>query len=183
MTKYVTEHPVFRNLKNDDLLWRNFSGSRGDYNPEGVRNFNLKIKDEEVALRMKEDGWLVKWKPFKNDPEDGNWVLKVNVRFGKFPPKIVINNKGRKKQIFEDEVNLLDALNFESVKVKLSPYNGKRSNGEPYVSAYLEGFVGVLAVDEFDIEYEDPEDSALGSIGGCGCCDICDGSCRHNDDD
>ena len=183
MSNYVTTHPIFRGLKNNQIMWRNFSGKQGDYNPAGVRNFVLRIDDEEVALQLKEEGWPVRWRPFKNDPENGDWTLKVNVRFNKYPPKIVIINNGKKSQLSEDEVNMCDAFNFEKVDLKLSPYNWKRPNGETGVSAYLESFYGTLVIDELEMEYEDVPDSALGSIGGCGCCDICTGECHKHDDE
>ena len=183
MSNFVNSHPIFRNLKNDDIRFRNFSGKPGDYNPAGDRNFVLRIEDEDVALQLKEEGWPVRWKPFKSDPENGNWTLKVKVRFDKYPPKIVFVNSHGKRQLSEDEVTSCDYASFEKVDLKISPYNWKRPNGDCGVTAYLESFYGTIVEDELDEEYADIPDTAANTMGGCGCCDICDGSCRHNDDD
>lgn len=179
MSEYrVTEHPVIRNV---EMIYPNFEGRKGIYNDSGKRNFKI-VLDDDTAKMLKDNGWTsVTYKQSKNDPDVGRWEMKVNVRFDKFPPRIVLTNSSGHRFLNEENAGLIDHLKFEKIDIRLSPYNyfDRRTN-EPCCSAYLEAFYGTIFEDELDKEYG-VGDPLLDNLGGCGNCVICSGNCHEND--
>ena len=70
--KYVVE--------DTQVIWANFAGAEGRYNPAGRRNFNI-ILDEESAKFLTDEGFNVKLKQAKDPDDDDIWTLKINVNF------------------------------------------------------------------------------------------------------
>ena len=132
------------------IIFRNFSGREGRFNPEGNRNFCV-VLDPEFADELKEDGWNVKYPNIDND-KDLLPYLQVKVSFKKIPPKIVVISSTGKRQLSEEKINDLDWMAFEKIDIIISPYSYD-IRGNSGVSAYLKSFYGTLMEDELELKY------------------------------
>ena len=82
-------------IEDASIHFRNFGGKPGKYNAEGNRNFCVFL-DQELANRLAQDGWNVRWLTPRdeNDPPQG--YLQVAIAFGNFPPKVLLkSSKGK----------------------------------------------------------------------------------------
>ena len=135
---------VDRNLYFEDakLIWRNFSGREvPPYNAEGSRNFCIRL-DEETANELKAEGWNIREKVSKYDPNDVIFTLQVHVRYGKYPPKIVLVTSKNRTVLTEDNISQLDWAEIIKAKVAISPYNydfaGKKGTKAMLSTLYVE---------------------------------------------
>jgi hypothetical protein len=148
-------------IENAIIPIRNFSGVAGQYNPVGYRNFCV-LLEPEIAASLKADGWNVKvLKP--RSPEDQEQAyLPVAVAFSHYPPEIYLIKDGKKRAIYEPEVNILDWAEFENVDIVISPSNWDM-NGKHGVKAYLKVMYATVIPDAFAEKYKDVPDSASSS--------------------
>lgn len=155
-SKRVTDRITIEGAK---MIFKNFSGEEGEYNRKGDRNFCVVIEDDSTAMRLKEDGWNIKTSKPKSEDYEPFHYLKVNVRFDKVPPTIIQIANGRKRNLTEDMVNILDWAEIKNVDLVISPYN--HSNG---VSAYLKALYVTMVDDDLAAKYADIPDSAADSV-------------------
>lgn len=152
------------------LMFRNFSGEEGQYNPKGNRNFCVLI-DPDLAEQLKEDGWNVKYLKPREDEEEPQAYLQVRVRFDKGkPPIVVLVTSKNKKKLTEDQVSMLDWVEIKNVDLIITPYNYTLRDGTTGVKAYLKSIYVTIVEDELELKYRDvPDadvpDSAVNSIG------------------
>lgn len=142
------------------LVFRNFAGKGSQYNDEGNRNFGV-ILDDELAERLKEDGWNVKYlKPRQDDPEQREtpW-LSVKVKYGKIPPIATLINSRGKIKLDETTVGQLDWCIIRDCDLIIRPYHYPAMKGrEAGISAYLKAIYVTIEEDEFDLKYGDLPD-------------------------
>lgn len=148
------------NIEGAKLIFKNFQGKKTDFNDEGNRNFGV-LLDEELAEKLKEDGWRVRYlRPRADDPEqyEQPW-LSVRVKFNPYPPiAFLINSKG-KKRLDEDTIDQLDWSNIKKCDLIIRPYNYPAIKGRPAgVSAYLKAIYVTIYEDEFAMKYNDIPD-------------------------
>ena len=147
-------------LEGARMIFKNFSGKKTEYNEEGNRNFGVLI-DDELAVDLKEVGWNVKYRPpFPDDPEkhEQAW-LPVKVKFGKFPPTIVLITSKGKIRLDEDTVGQIDWSRIKSADMIIRPYNYPPRSGRPGgVSAYLKSLYVTVIEDDFALKYADIPD-------------------------
>ena len=143
------------NIAGARIGFKNFTGLEGAYNKEGERSFAVFL-DDELAERLLEDGWNVKFpKPreLTSDEEDTRQPhLAVEVAFGKFPPKIVTITNDIPKVLSEEEVSTLDWLEIENVDLVINPYHWS-VNGNSGVKAYLKAIYLTIESDMFSQKY------------------------------
>lgn len=150
-------------IENAKIAFRNFEGLAGKYNKEGDRNFCV-LLDSEFAEEIKGDGWNIKYLKPKEEDDTPVPFLKINVKFGKIPPKVVLIS-GKGKTILEEEsISILDWAEIESVDLIVRPYNWEM-NGKTGTTAYLKAIYVTIVEDEFERKYYDVPDSAANSIG------------------
>lgn len=145
-------------IENARIIFRNFSGKEGRFNPAGNRNFCVLI-DNDTAEDLKNDGWNIKYlRP--RDPEDGPQAyLSVAVKFDNVPPTVYeITSKG-KTQLTEETIGRLDWLEVQSFDVRITPYHWEM-NGSTGIKAYLGSLYAVLVEDDFANKYYDIPDTA-----------------------
>lgn len=162
-------------IENAQVLFRNFSGKPGQYNPQGNRTFSV-LLDKDLAEVLLNQGWNVRWLQPKDEADEPQAHLSVTVRFEPRPPKILLMSSRGKTVIDEENVNILDWAEIKSVDVIIQPYNWA-VNEKSGVKAYVKSMYVTIVEDEFENKYVNVPDSAVGAIGGCGNCDECDGSC------
>lgn len=162
-------------VENAKIMFRNFSGAEGKFNPAGRRNFCVFL-DSGVGHQLKKDGWNIRWLQPRDDDGEEQAYLQVKVSFSNKPPKIVMVSSKGKTAISEETVNILDWADIKSADLVITPYEYS-VNGRSGVSAYLKTLYVTIEEDEIEQKYANAPDSAEGCIGGCGNCDICDGGC------
>jgi len=161
------------------IAFRNFSGKEGKFNPAGRRNFCAML-DYELAVRLEEDGWNVRWLEPREEVDEKQGYLQVEVSFKNMPPKmLIISDKGQ--TVLDDEsVSILDWAEIKKIDLVIRPYNWD-VNGKTGVKAYVKAMYVTIVEDEFEKKYRNVPDSAADVIGGCGNCDACDGHCHEHD--
>lgn len=140
-------------MENAKIRFRNFSGRPDEFTREGDRSFALVIDDEDLANKLKEDGWNVRMRMPKNDGEDPWYYLKVKVNFGGFPPKIIEVTSRNRVSLNEETVGILDSAELKSVDVEISPYHWE-IGGRSGITAYLKTMYATIEEDPFAAEYE-----------------------------
>lgn len=140
-------------MENAKIRFRNFSGRPDEFTREGDRSFALVIDDEDLANKLKEDGWNVRMRMPKNDGEDPWYYLKVKVNFGGFPPKIIEVTSWNRVFLNEETVGILDTAELKSVDVEISPYHWE-IGGRSGITAYLKTMYAKIEEDPFAAKYE-----------------------------
>lgn len=138
-------------IENARILFRDFSGEKNRYNSD--RTFTVVIADD-LAEKLEHDGWPIKYLEPRNEEETRTPILRVKVSFGKIPPQVVIISGGVKKQLNEDNINILDWAYIENVDVVIRPYNYD-INGKTGVKAYLKSLWVTLRDDDLESKYRD----------------------------
>ena len=144
------------------LVFRNFAGKEGKFNPAGKRNFCV-LLDDELAKTLQEDGWNIRWLQPRDEEDDPQAYLQVAVSFGKVPPRIVVITSAGKQTFDEKDINILDWAEIANVDVIIRPYNWEM-NGKTGVKAYVKALYVTMAEDEFEKKYANVPDSAMNSM-------------------
>jgi hypothetical protein len=139
-------------IENATLIFRNFKGEGRDFNPEGRRVFSVLI-DDDIASKLKEDGWNVRYLKPREEGDKPKACLKVNVSYAKNPPQVYVIVDGVKRPIGEGEIAMLDWAEIISADLQISPYNYNK-NGRSGVSGYLKRLYATIQLDELERKYE-----------------------------
>lgn len=139
-------------IENAHLIFRNFKGEAGKYNPAGNRNFCVLLEDE-TAHKLEDDGWNIRWLKPRTEDEDPQSYLQVKVKYGVRPPKIVMITGNKKTVLDEDSINVLDWAELETADLVINPYHWEM-NGKHGITAYLKTGYFTIVQDEFESKYE-----------------------------
>lgn len=150
--------------------FRNFAGKATDKSPAGIRQFGVRL-DEDIALRLKEDGWNIKSKPDHRNFDAMIYYLPVACRFDPFPPAVYSIADGRITKLTEETVAELDSAEIESADMIISPHQWTNPMGNHGVKAYLQKMYVTIKTDDLDRKYghmfaraEAPDDDDDGSL-------------------
>lgn len=149
-------------LEGARIIFRNFSGKEGKFNPEGRRNFCV-LLDSKFADILARDGWNIRWLQPRDDDEEPQAYMQVAVAFGKIPPKIVIISGNGKHVLGEEDVNVLDWAEIKNVDMVIRPYNWEAS-GKTGVKAYVKSLYVTINEDDLEKKYRDVPDSAQNAM-------------------
>lgn len=133
------------------ILFRDFSGEKNRYNND--RTFTVVI-EPELAEKLEADGWPIKYLEPRNEDEDRTAILRVKVSFGKVSPQVVIISGGVKKDLNENNINILDWAYIDNVDVVIRPYNYD-INGKTGVKPYLKSMWVIIREDNLEAKYRD----------------------------
>lgn len=123
-------------IENAQIRFRNFSGTKTEFNKAGNRQFSLFLPEETAGI-LEEAGWHIKHKPPRNEGDDPRHQLDISVMFGKYPPIIkLISHDGTESYLSEESVGILDNVDIDHATVEIRPYNWD-VNGKTGTKAYV----------------------------------------------
>lgn len=122
------------------IVYRNFAGRGSQFNREGDMNFAVVIPDVETAEKMKADGWNVKIKPSKSDPDEMFCTLPVKVKFNGRGPNIYVRTGDKQFQLPEEAASTIDNMAIISCDMNINPYHWE-VNGKTGTTAYLQSLL------------------------------------------
>lgn len=143
-------------IENARLVFKNFSGEAGKYNPKGNRNFCVIIDDPMVAQQLQDSGWNIKTLA-PRDPEDPvRYYTQINVKFGgRRPPNVVIITSRGKTRLTEENLNILDWAEITTCDLIIRPFEWEPGR----VKGYLSSMYATIYEDELDRKYSDLPDA------------------------
>jgi hypothetical protein len=145
-------------IEGAQIIFRNFEGKEGQYNPEGSRNFGV-LLDPELATAMAADGWNVKMlRPLEGDEEEAErpW-LPVAIRFDVFPPHVVMLTSRGRQNLDDDTIGNLDWANIINVDLILRPYLWELRDGRKGIKAYVKTMFVTIEEDPLQVKYAETE--------------------------
>jgi hypothetical protein len=134
------------------IIFRNFSGKEGKFNPAGRRSFCV-ILDNALAADLEREGWNIKYLKPRDDEEEPQAYLQVRVNYGNVDPKIYMVVGKQKTLLDEDSVSSLDYAEIENVDLVIRPYEWD-VNGKSGITAYVKTMYVTVARDEFADKYD-----------------------------
>lgn len=151
-------------LENRRIIFRNFAGAEGRFNPKGKRNFNVVLDDAE-AEAMLADGWNVKFLEPREEGDPRIPRLEVTVHYSERaqPPRVVLITSRGKTPLDESMLEILDWVEVENVDMILRPYEWE-VNGKTGVKAYLKALYLTMVEDDLELKYQDVPDSAVSAL-------------------
>lgn len=142
-------------VENAHIIFKNFSGKEGKFNPPGRRNFCLLLNEEDAKV-MKEHGWNIKVLPPRDPDYEPQPYLQVRVAFENFPPNIWMIAGGKKTHLDEDTVGMLDYAEIKNIDLIVTPYSWEMS-GRSGITAYLKTMYVTIEENEFEKKYRNIE--------------------------
>ena len=133
------------------IIFRNFSGEETKFNREGNRNFVV-VLPEDIGRELAEKGWNVKFREPREEGDPIEAQLQVTVGFRGRPPKILLISGGRRRDLDEDTVSMLDWADIVNVDMVLRPYDWE-VNGKTGRKAYLKSLYVTVEEDELEEKY------------------------------
>lgn len=138
------------------IVFRNFAGKEGPYNREGDRNFSV-LLDEEIAEKMLDDGWNVKYMR-QTDPDLPRQAhLPVSVSYKYRPPTVVLTTAKNRTTLDEDDIAIVDMIDIDFTDLIVRPYPWA-VNGKSGIKAYLQSCYVRIHEDYLKLKYESLEE-------------------------
>lgn len=135
------------------LIFRNFTGKKRQYNPEGKRNFAV-LLDPEVAVTLEADDWKVKYRPPRDEDEEPQAFLPVQIKFDSFrPPRIVLITSRGRTNLDQGSVEMLDWADILNVDLIVRPHHWEMDDGRKGTTAYLQTLYVTIEEDPLDAKY------------------------------
>lgn len=142
------------------IIYRNLAGVEKRFNPAGVRNFLL-ILDDDVAVKLIEDGWNVKYLSAREDVEgdEPRPYIKVGVTFDNFPPRVymITSLSKRRTLLTEETIGAVDYAQIQTVDLTVRPYFWQVGD-KTGIKAYLKTMYVTVEEDELDYKYADEDE-------------------------
>ena len=133
--------------------FRNFSGEKSTYNPFGKRTFTI-LLDEVEGLKLEKEGWHIRWREPRDEDEERIALLSVEVKFGDYPPKVMLISGNNRTLLDESNIAVLDNAEIAKADVVIRPYNWE-VNGKTGVKAYAKALYFTIQDDDFGGRYSD----------------------------
>ena len=153
-------------LENAHIMFRNFAGNPDKFNRNGgVRSFNVRIDDPELAEQLMEDGWNIKILAPREEGDKPTHHVQVFVGYKIRPPKVMMISGGTMTELTEETISTLDYADIMSADVEINPGVWEDDNGNERVKAWLKemyvtieksAFADKYAMEEFPCDDDAP---------------------------
>lgn len=140
-------------IEDANIGFLNFSGLEGMYNRAGDRNFCVFL-DPDLAAALDADGWNIKQLKVREPGDEPQSYIQVAVGFKGRPPRIVLITSKGKRELTQDEVEILDWIDIGNADLIMRPYNWL-VNGKSGVKAYLKSIFVTMDESILDMKYAD----------------------------
>lgn len=147
----VNENLTIENANIGRGSFRNFAGEKSQFNPMGKRTFTV-LFDEATGYSLEQAGWHIRWREPRDEMDDRLAMLTVEVRFGEFPPKIMLISGGNRTMLDESNIAILDNADIAKCDLIIRPYNWEVS-GNSGTKAYVKSMYVTLQDDDFGGRY------------------------------
>jgi len=139
-------------IENARIFFKDFS-AEGPFAKGTKRTFCVELPDD-LADQMQRDGWNVKSRESRVDPDAIIWYLKVEASYRARPPKVVCIPNLTRNQVYLSEATIgsLDYAEIENVDLTINPYHWE-ANGNSGVKAYLGTMYVTVVEDPLDAKY------------------------------
>lgn len=139
-------------IENAHIIYKNFAGNRDQYHP-GRRSFSVVLEEADANI-LEADGWNVRHRPSKADPDEIIHTLPVEARFDNFPPRVVMIGETSKRVTFLDEntIGQLDTAAIKNFDLLISPSRWTAA-GKTGIKAYLKTAYVTIEEDDLDLKY------------------------------
>ena len=151
-------------IENAHVIYKNFAGNRDQYHP-GRRSFSVVLEEADANI-LETDGWNIRHRPSKADPDEIIHTLPVEVRFDNFPPRVVMIGETSKRVTFLDEntIGQLDTAAIKNFDLLINPSRWTAA-GKTGVKAYLKTAYFTIEEDDLDLKYAALLDEAMSRTG------------------
>lgn len=140
-------------LEDAQILFLNFGGRPGEYNPSGKRMFSVLLADD-VAAELDRIGWNVRILQPREEGEPQRPYLTVEVSFRNRPPNVfLITSRGR-THLGEDQLEVIDWSEIIKTDMIIRPYEWD-VNGKVGIKAYLKSIYVHILEDPLELKYAD----------------------------
>lgn len=149
----INQNLILENARIGRGNFRNFAGEKTQYNTTGKRTFTVML-DEAEANQLLNDGWHIRFLEPRDEEDERLGLLDVEVKYGAYPPKIVLISGNVKTLLGEEDLAMLDSAEFSNADLIVRPYNWE-VNGKTGVKAYVKSLYLTLDDDDFGGKYRD----------------------------
>lgn len=148
-------------FENCRICFKNFGAKPTDFNPAGgKRDFCVLIDTPEQAEYLSNLGINVKWLKPKEEGDNPQPYVKVNVNYGQVQPDINIVTGKKITKLNAETVGQLDYAAILNVDLVVNPYHWTQPHREG-ISLYAVQMYVTIEEDYFKMKYEQyEEDSA-----------------------
>nr|DAN83627.1 MAG TPA: hypothetical protein [Caudoviricetes sp.] len=142
-------------LENARIFFKDFSAEGRFAN--GKRTFCVEIP-EDLVEQLQRDGWNLKSRESRVDPDAVTWFIKVEASYRARPPRVICIPSITKNRTYLTEATIasLDYAEILNVDLTINPYPWE-VNGKSGVKAYLGTMYVTIQEDPLDAKYTDEE--------------------------
>lgn len=144
-------------LANHRIFARDLDGSKAEKRGYARNRTFLVSLDPDEAAKLEAEGWPVKYREPNEEGDEGIYFLKVEVKFGKIPPKVVVLNPftKRKKALNERTIESLNWISIQDIPLMdIRAFKWEKA-GKEGVKCYLNSMYVTKRVDPFEEKFSD----------------------------
>lgn len=141
-------------VENAKLIFKNFSGAEGPYNPAGNRSFSLLLDTPELCDLFGNAGFNIKPLQMRDEDTEQHFHLPVAVGYKVMPPEVWLVTSHGKVPLTEETIGNLDFTAIANVDLAIRPRYWEL-NGRTGIKAYLKKMFVTIDEDPLDLKYAD----------------------------
>lgn len=148
----IRQNIVLKNIISENIAhieYPNFGGAPTKYNPRGgTRTFDLVFDNLELADKLAEEGWNIKFREYDSGTRRAKLNVKVALNVPKYPVNLLMLSSEGKNRITDKNIEILDQATFQDIDLIIRPREWNDDDGSVKIKAYLQTMFVVLYEDE-----------------------------------